>query len=347
MKQEFPKVTIVTVTYNAEKFVEETIKSVIEQDYPNIEYIIIDGGSSDGTVDIIKKYESHLAYWISESDSGIYDAMNKGIDAATGEWINFMNAGDSFCEKNTLSGIVKYLDTHTDILCGDIYLIGKTREYQKAPGLSKAFEGMFCFHQTMFTRTVICKQYKFDTGFKVAGDYDFVLKCYVSGLCFKFLSFPIANFMDGGISSSQQLKGRIEEMFIQSKYLQDSSEIFNLNSYHQLRSLSKDSSYLLSVLFNKFIDRLGILDFTDKKIILYGFGHFGKMMYEYFKDSIVLVVDANADNLQHDYVFKPEAICETQFDYIIISVLGRETEITDTLVKRYGIIRDKIVLVSI
>jgi cellulose synthase/poly-beta-1,6-N-acetylglucosamine synthase-like glycosyltransferase len=96
-----PLISIITVVYNGEKFLEETIKSVINQTYDNVEYIIIDGGSSDGTIDIIKKYEDYIDYWVSEKDNGIYDAMNKGIDLATGIWINFMNAGDLFFD-NTI-----------------------------------------------------------------------------------------------------------------------------------------------------------------------------------------------------------------------------------------------------
>jgi glycosyltransferase involved in cell wall biosynthesis len=90
------------VSYNAVLTIEQTILSVINQTYPHIEYIIIDGGSTDGTVDIIKKYANRIAYWVSEPDKGIYDAMNKGIRTAKGEWINFMNAGDLFYSKDTL-----------------------------------------------------------------------------------------------------------------------------------------------------------------------------------------------------------------------------------------------------
>ena len=97
-----PLISIITVVFNGEKYLEETIQSVINQTYSNVEYIIIDGGSTDGTLDIIKKYEKKIDYWVSEKDKGIYDAMNKGIDVASGEWINFMNASDIFYNSDVL-----------------------------------------------------------------------------------------------------------------------------------------------------------------------------------------------------------------------------------------------------
>lgn len=94
------KVTVVTVSYNADKVIEPTIKSVVNQTYPNLEYVIIDGSSTDNTLNIIKKYSNKISAWYSEPDRGIYDGMNKGLDVATGDWIIFMNAGDRFLHKN-------------------------------------------------------------------------------------------------------------------------------------------------------------------------------------------------------------------------------------------------------
>ena len=104
-----PKISIVTPTFNQGQYIEQTIQSVLNQQYPNLEYIIIDGASTDGTVDIIKKYETKLHYWVSEPDKGIYDAMNKGARLANGDFINFMNADDIVYSTNAIEKIVNYI----------------------------------------------------------------------------------------------------------------------------------------------------------------------------------------------------------------------------------------------
>ncbi|MFC1868750.1 glycosyltransferase family 2 protein [Thermodesulfobacteriota bacterium] len=104
-----PLFTIVTVVYNGKDILEETILSIIGQTYENVEYIIVDGGSTDGTLEIIRKYEHAIDYWMSEKDDGIYDAMNKGIDLTTGAWINFMNAGDTFAVNTILKDIANQI----------------------------------------------------------------------------------------------------------------------------------------------------------------------------------------------------------------------------------------------
>ena len=104
-----PTFSIITITYNAVRLVEQTLLNVLSQSYPNIEYIVIDGGSTDGTVDIIRRYESGLAYWVSEPDKGIYDAMNKGLQKATGDYVWFINAGDTLCSSDTVQSVVSKL----------------------------------------------------------------------------------------------------------------------------------------------------------------------------------------------------------------------------------------------
>ena len=111
-----PMVTIITAVFNGERFIEQTILSVINQTYGNIEYIVIDGGSTDSTVDIIKKYEKHISYWVSEKDDGISDAFNKGIIASRGTYINFQGDGDGFVANDAVEKMMEFIDPIKDML---------------------------------------------------------------------------------------------------------------------------------------------------------------------------------------------------------------------------------------
>ncbi len=120
-----PKVSIITVVYNGIAHLEQTIQSVLNQTYDNVEYIIIDGGSTDGTVELIKKYEESIAYWVSESDGGIYDAMNKGISNATGEIVGLINADDWY-ETGTIEKVVEtFQNSEVDVVHGSMEIISK------------------------------------------------------------------------------------------------------------------------------------------------------------------------------------------------------------------------------
>ena len=138
-----PLISIITAVYNGEKNLEETILSVTNQTYDNVEFIIIDGSSTDGTIDIIKKYEDKIDYWISEKDSGIFDAMNKGILASKGDYINFMNAGDFFTTINLVKEVVNILNSEEiDFLHGG-YNFGNGNYYNS--NIKYNFYRCFCF----------------------------------------------------------------------------------------------------------------------------------------------------------------------------------------------------------
>lgn len=175
-----PKISVVTICYNSVQFIERTIQSVLSQTYPNIEYIVIDGGSTDGTKEIIEKYSSKISYWCSEKDGGIYDAMNKGIKKATGEWINFMNSGDSFVSANVLTDVMseQIEDNICVVYCDVIYDCGDYEEKIICDGLKDITNKMVFCHQSCLIRTSIHKERPFSLKYKIAGDYDFFYNLY-------------------------------------------------------------------------------------------------------------------------------------------------------------------------
>ena len=177
---ESQKISVVTVCYNAVTVIEETMLSVLNQTYPNVEYIIIDGGSTDGTVDIIKKYAEKLAYWVSEPDKGIYDAMNKGIAVATGEYLNFMNAGDSFHNNDVIRSVFsKKYPLNCNVIYGKTKVTYKMGTYIVTPPKIKTLLKKMCLcHQSIFVKTQAYRNNKFDVSYKVIADYVFLLHLY-------------------------------------------------------------------------------------------------------------------------------------------------------------------------
>lgn len=214
-------ISIVTVSYNAVDTIEETIQSVLGQDYEAIEYIVVDGGSTDGTVDVIKKYSDKLSYWVSEPDNGVYDAMNKGITVASGQWINFMNSGDCFFSNHVLSDIFNHeISSSVMVIYGDVIKQHSTfQEYVKAKSLFKLnFCIPFC-HQSSFVR-LVPKLY-FDTRFKISADFK-LMHDYFHNYgynSFKYVKFPISVFeAEQGISSTLRNNLIHENLIISKNY---------------------------------------------------------------------------------------------------------------------------------
>jgi glycosyltransferase involved in cell wall biosynthesis len=198
-----PLITVVTVVYNGAEFLEETIKSVVEQTYDNVEYIIVDGGSKDGTLDIIRKYEHAIDYWVSEPDKGIYDAMNKGVGLVSGGWINFMNAGDLFFNCEILSRT--YLSPEKYNGFGVVYGDHEVRYFRKAKtvksgNVKSLWKGSQFCHQSTFVRASLQKNNKFNLSKKIAADYDLYLTLRKKETRFYKSPFLISSVTSGGVS---------------------------------------------------------------------------------------------------------------------------------------------------
>jgi glycosyltransferase involved in cell wall biosynthesis len=204
-KENYPLISVVTVVYNAVNNIETTIQSVIGQTYKNIEYIVIDGNSVDGTINIIHKYNKNISFFLSESDNGIYEAMNKGISNSNGEWIIFMNAGDTFFSLNTIKECFneKLFDLGNDIIYGDRVLYDpiSRRKIEQFAELKKLNFGMHLFHQSCFVKLSLQKKYLFDETYRISGDFDFFYMLHKKKYLFKKTNIKICVFALGGVSA--------------------------------------------------------------------------------------------------------------------------------------------------
>lgn len=235
--------SIITIVYNDLTHIKETMESVINQSYKNIEYILVDGGSNDGTKEVIIELISSCATitleeqkeerfyleathnacptltfkFLSERDRGIYDAMNKGITLASKEWINFMNCGDRFYDLEVLQKIANENIEQYDVVYGDTEIIENSKSFL-APSSDEIKSRMPFCHQSSFVKTHILTQYRFDTSYKICADNDLFMKLYHSKHTFKKLNFPISSYSLDGLSSSLTWQLFYEDCKIGFKY---------------------------------------------------------------------------------------------------------------------------------
>lgn len=226
-----PLVTVITVVRNDVQHLEQTMLSVLRQTYARLEYVVIDGGSTDGTVDVIKRYADRLAYWVSEPDGGIYPAMNKGLRHATGEWVNFMNSGDTFVDDEVISKVLEaasHLTATPPSLSGIMMIGGGTVNVYEHNPERTFFDpakspdvipfGIPFSHQASFSRREICH---YDTRFKIAADYKVMYEVYYKYGSTSILSLdlPIANYLkEDSFSTNNQHKAKGEYLKIQSAH---------------------------------------------------------------------------------------------------------------------------------
>lgn len=197
-----PLVTVIIVVYNGERYIENAIKSVLLQQYSNIELVVIDGGSEDDTAKVIGKYEEDISYWVSEQDSGVYDAMNKGIRHAKGEWVLFLGSDDELLPEGITTLVRSSYGCH--VVYGDykIMLRNGSISEKKSEDCDCIKRKSFTSHQSLMMRQEVVKVLGgFDTQYKVLADYDLLLRAYLQGYTFKRVSGIVAIFRAGGLSS--------------------------------------------------------------------------------------------------------------------------------------------------
>lgn len=237
-----PLITIITVCYNAVSTIEKTILSVINQTYTNIEYIIVDGNSNDGTINTIKKYENKISHWISEPDKGIYDAMNKGIKLATGEWINFMNSGDTFYNDYTIEDLFTKTNNKSDIIYGDTNLILKIGNYIKKGERINSHNYMPFLHQSAFARTSLLQKNGFDIKYKICADRNFFYQMYQNKRIFEYINITISNYeAEEGVSATNFIKLHSEIASIEgiNNTLKWKIKFFYLKTTYKIKQLLK------------------------------------------------------------------------------------------------------------
>ncbi|MDZ8079519.1 MAG: glycosyltransferase family 2 protein [Nostoc sp. DcaGUA01] len=237
-EQLLPKISVITVSYNRIEELRETFASINSQTFRNIEYIVIDGGSHDGTVNFLQENDGKISYWVSEKDAGIYDAMNKGALAATGDWIIFMNCGDKFFAEDTLANVAKYLNNSVDVVYGRTEYILNDKygyhTYQRQPyDLSIIWREIPTCHQSIFVKRELQVKYPFDTFLTWCADHDFMAKVYVAGYKFQEIPVVISRFDVSGGVSRDILSFTKERWSICRKYFGKSlqQELYFVNEY--------------------------------------------------------------------------------------------------------------------
>ncbi len=211
-KKNEPLITIITVTYNCGNLLEQTIKSVKSLAYNNLEYIIIDGKSKDQTIDIIKKYNNSIDFWMSQKDSGIYNAMNKGIKYASGDAIFFLNAGDKLRNREFIN-LIKYYNKNNKLYGNNFVLYGTTKYKKGYPGFSFLKENFIPFlgrlpsHQSMLIPRKLQLRNMYDEKFPISADKDFKLKIYKKKVRYINKNFIVCLSLPDG--KSQNIKNHL------------------------------------------------------------------------------------------------------------------------------------------
>jgi len=333
------KISIVTVVFNGEKTIEKAIQSVLEQSYSNIEYIIIDGQSSDKTIEIIRKYSDNITKWISEPDEGIYDAMNKGMLMATGEVIAFLNSDDWY-QKDAIEYIAnQFNDSSLELLFANVILVDRNRMQLAEPitpsKIKQMNKHMLVYHPATFVRRKLFFQNGgFDIQYRIAADYEWIIRVLKTEPIIKCTDKITTYFSSGGVSYTNRNDSYKEARAIALSYAlqEDKEEIL-----YYFKKL--DLIFYYRDILNRSIDIPIFKElknfFPKQKIYVFGTGRIGDECYKLLCNmtlSIVGFVDNNFYLWGRTFgdsglpIFEPK-ILNYKYDFVIIASVKYEDEI--------------------
>ena len=296
------RISVITVVLNGANTIERTIKSVLEQDYHDLEYIIIDGGSVDGTVDIIRKYGDYITYWISEPDGGLYYAMNKGLDVTTGDYVYFLNSGDMLL-RDVIRRIVFYLeDGKTDALYGNV--ISRNSGKEIPPPIDVVYRQIPMCHQALFVKKNAIGKY--DTSYYITADYKMVYELYLNNRQFLYVPIDIAFYEGNGVSdnvvdycrevasvSCEMLDTSMSGFHLRIRQIVD----FYIDNNYEIMMRGYDTSGLLA-------DFLKDYKYIYERFVIFGAGRMAKscrLLIRLLADNVLYIADNDAAKWGSDF----------------------------------------------
>jgi glycosyltransferase involved in cell wall biosynthesis len=334
------KVSIITVTYNAAETIEQTISCVLEQSYKNIEYIVVDGISTDGTWEKICKYKNQIHKVIHEKDKGLYDAMNKGIALATGDIVGIIN-GDDWYETDTVENVVKAFCDNVDVIYGNMRLIGDNGCADQICDYVDIRDIWYSMipHPTVFVRKHIYNEYGiFDLDYLIASDYELILRFYIKGVRFQYINKVLANFRHGGLTTGKWFECAREVKKVSMTYIdkcpeKDKYKKNIIESYNN--ALMRAAYEQRDEIFKENLDKAFI--YKNNTLCIFGSGIWGErcarklkrcgVQRYYFIDNDIRKQGKQID--EHE-VLSPDRLQEMECN-IIIAVSERYDEISRQL----------------
>lgn len=338
------KISVITVCYNSVETIERTIKSVISQDYEELEYIIIDGASTDGTLDIIEKYKDKIAIYISEPDHGLYDAMNKGLEKASGEVFAFLNSDDYYAD-NVLKKVNEYFEnSNADMVSGNMYIcengINSKAVYDKSKKENMFFQVVYP-HPALFAKKELYRKYGgFDTSYKIAADSEWVMRVCFHGADVLCVEDYFTYFSVGGLSSRKMYAAFEEQYYVALKYVEWDEYAYmekRVQEFYSVELKEMKKREKCRDAFEKRMEDIKKLFRYDNGYYIWGVGNRGRECLQSFERlglRIVGFIDSYAEIKEFNgyQVIRPEDIDITNL--ICITPKGYEKEIICELQNR-------------